>query len=60
MQEIKNIRKTLKKIKEALSIKENPKCYYYQGVANANLDEFENAENDYNKLISLIEISFFN
>lgn len=51
---LKEYEKTLKKIKEALSIKENPKCYYYQGVANANLDEFENAENDYKKLISLI------
>ena len=51
---LKQFESTLKKTNEALKIKENPKCYYYSGVANANLDDFEAAEADYVKLTGLI------
>jgi len=45
---------TTKKIAEALKLKENPKCYYYRGVANANLEEIENAEEDFKRLVDLV------
>jgi peptidylprolyl isomerase len=51
---LKKYSQTVKHIQEALKVKESPKCYYYSGIANANLEEFESAENDYSKLVSLV------
>jgi peptidylprolyl isomerase len=51
---LKQFELTTKKIAEALKLKENPKCYYYRGVANANLEEIESAEEDFKKLVTLV------
>jgi peptidylprolyl isomerase len=53
---LKQFDQTKKRIKEALNFKENAKSYYYRGVAHANLEEFTNAEEDYNKLTSLVSV----
>lgn len=51
---LKQYELTRKKVGEALKLKENPKCYYYRGVANANLEEIESAEEDFKKLATLV------
>ena len=53
---LREFEKTKVKISEALKIKENPKSYYYRGVAFANLEEFDLAEEDYNKLTKLVPV----
>ena len=35
--------------------KDNIKSYYYRGTANAYLDEFDKANEDYNKLVDLMK-----
>jgi peptidylprolyl isomerase len=52
-----NLRKfelTRAKTTEALKLKENPKSYYYRGIAYAHLDTFDKAEEDYKKLCGLV------
>jgi peptidylprolyl isomerase len=51
---LKQYESTKKKINEALKIKENAKCYYYRGIALCKLDEFDEAENDYKKLVGMV------
>jgi peptidylprolyl isomerase len=47
---------TVRKIEEALKIKkDNPKCYYYRGNAYLNLDQFDDAEADFNKLKEILK-----
>ena len=51
---IKQYEKTVKKIEEVLKIKEHPRCFYFRGVAYANLEDFPNAKADFEKLKSLV------
>jgi peptidylprolyl isomerase len=46
--------KTVKKIKSALEIKDHPRAFYFRGVALANLEEFELANTDLEKLKTLV------
>ncbi len=44
----------LKRINEAFEIKETPKCYFYRALSSMNLDDFEQAEKDLDKLKNLL------
>ena len=49
---------TVKVANEVINLtKDNMKSYYYRGTAYAYLDEFEKANEDYNKLIELMKSS---
>lgn len=51
---LRQFESTRKKSTDALKLKDNAKAYYYRGIANANLEEIEKAENDYKKLSELV------
>jgi len=51
---LKEWQQTIKRVGEALKIKEAPKCYYYRGNAHMNLDEIGEAESDFLKLKELL------
>lgn len=52
---IKDYPETIKLVKSVIEIKsDNAKAYYYRGVAYANLDEYDQANEDYSKLSSLV------
>jgi peptidylprolyl isomerase len=53
---LKKFELTKNKTTEALKLKVNPKCYYYRGLAYANLDTFDLAEEDYKKLCELVPL----
>lgn len=47
---------TIKMSENVIAVKnDNAKCYYYRGMANAYLDEFDKANEDYNKLIEILK-----
>lgn len=46
--------RTLKNIDKVLQIKEHPRCYYFRGVAETHLENFENAKADLEKLKKLV------
>ena len=53
---LKNYIETIKIANEVMNItKDNMKSYYYRGTANAYLDEFDKANEDYNKLVELMK-----
>ena len=55
---LKNYSETVKIANEVINLtKDNMKSYYYRGIANAYLDEFEKANEDYNKLVELMKSS---
>jgi len=51
---LKNYAKCIEKCDLALKIKENPKCYYYRGLAYTYQDLYDNAKNDFDKLGQLL------
>lgn len=52
---LKDYNLTIGKVNSALKIKsDNPKCYYYRGLAYMNLDRFGEAEDDFRKLKELL------
>lgn len=55
---LKNYAETVKITNEVINLtKDNMKSYYYRGTAYAYLDEFEKANQDYNKLVELMKSS---
>lgn len=51
---LKQYERTVKKIQTVLEIKEHPRCFYFRGVAFANLENFEAAKADLEKLKTLV------
>lgn len=52
---MKDYPETIKLIKRVIEIKtDNPKAYYYRGIAYASLDEYDKANEEYTKLSSLM------
>ncbi len=55
---LKNYTETIKVATEVINLtKDNMKSYYYRGTAYAYLDEFDKANEDYNKLVELMKSS---
>ncbi len=46
--------RTLSNVEKVLKIKEHPRCYYFRGVAQTNLENFEKAREDLEKLRKLV------
>jgi len=51
---LKEYQNTIKRVGEALKIKDTAKCYYYRGNAHLSLESFDLAESDFNKLKELL------
>lgn len=51
---LKQWSRTITNVEKVLQIKEHPRCYYFRGVAQTHLENFEKAKEDLEKLKKLV------